>query len=53
MAAIEHLLGTTDFNPRRGVILGFGSDEERGGQVGAPAISKYLVEKYGKDSISL
>ena len=53
MAAIEHLLETTDFKPKRGIILGFGSDEERGGQVGAPAIAKYLVEKYGKMSVSL
>ncbi|KAK4689346.1 Gly-Xaa carboxypeptidase, partial [Tremellales sp. Uapishka_1] len=53
MAAIEHLLETTDFKPTRTVVLGFGSDEERGGQVGAPAINKYLIQKYGKDSISL
>ncbi|ORX35361.1 putative carboxypeptidase s precursor [Kockovaella imperatae] len=53
MAAIEHLLETTDFKPARTIILGFGSDEERGGQVGAPAIAKYLLDKYGKDSISL
>ena len=53
MMAVEHLLETTDFKPQRTVIMGFGSDEERGGQVGAPAISKYLVEKYGKNSISL
>ena len=33
MAAIEHLLETTDFKPTRTIILGFGSDEERGGQV--------------------
>lgn len=53
MGAIEHLLETTDFKPKRSIVLGFGSDEERGGQVGAPAISKYLVNKYGKDSMSL
>jgi Gly-Xaa carboxypeptidase len=53
MGAIEHLLETTDFKPKRSIVLGFGSDEERGGQVGAPAISKYLVDKYGKDSMSL
>ncbi|WWD19722.1 hypothetical protein CI109_104186 [Kwoniella shandongensis] len=53
MSAIEHLIKTTDFKPTRSIVLGFGSDEERGGQVGAPAISKYLLEKYGKDSMSL
>ncbi|WVQ84685.1 hypothetical protein IAT38_006840 [Cryptococcus sp. DSM 104549] len=53
MSAIEHLLKTTDFKPKRTIILGFGSDEERGGQVGAPAISRYLTEKYGPDSMAL
>lgn len=33
MVAIEHLLETTDFKPERTIVLGFGSDEERGGQV--------------------
>ncbi|WWC64487.1 uncharacterized protein I303_107097 [Kwoniella dejecticola CBS 10117] len=53
MSALEHLFGTTDFKPRRPIVLAFGSDEERGGQVGAPAIAKYLLEKYGKNSMSL
>ncbi|OXH37725.1 Gly-Xaa carboxypeptidase [Cryptococcus neoformans] len=53
MSAIEHLLKTTDFKPKRTIILGFGSDEERGGQVGAPAIARYLLDKYGKDSMAL
>ncbi len=53
MAAIEHLLETTSFKPTRTVVLGFGSDEERGGQVGAPAINRYLTDKYGKDSMAL
>ena len=75
MVAIEYLLETTEWRPQRTVVLGFGSDEERGGQVslsfptplseevylvgaharqiGAPAISQYLTEKYGKDSMSL
>ena len=33
MLAIEHLLETTEFKPERTIVLGFGSDEERGGQV--------------------
>ncbi|WVQ75768.1 hypothetical protein IAR50_005399 [Cryptococcus sp. DSM 104548] len=53
MSAIEHLFKTTDFKPKRTIILGFGSDEERGGQVGAPAISRYLEGKYGKNSMAL
>lgn len=53
MASIEHLLETTDFKPTRTIVLGFGSDEERGGQVGAPAIAEYIEKKYGRDSIAL
>ncbi|ORY35808.1 putative carboxypeptidase s precursor [Naematelia encephala] len=53
LTALEHLFETTDWKPTRGVVLGFGSDEERGGQVGAPAVAKYLLDKYGKDSMSL
>ncbi|OCF41336.1 Gly-Xaa carboxypeptidase [Kwoniella heveanensis CBS 569] len=53
MSALEHLFTTTDFKPRRPIILAFGSDEERGGQIGAPAIAKYLLGKYGKNSMSL
>lgn len=53
MSAIEHLLKTTDFKPKRTIILGFGSDEERGGQVGAPAIARYLLDKYGRNSMAL
>ena len=52
-SAIELLLGTSDFQPRRTVILGFGHDEERGGQRGAPAIRDWLLEHYGKDSMAL
>lgn len=33
MVAIEHLLETTDWKPERTIVLGFGSDEERGGRV--------------------
>ncbi|KAK8858509.1 hypothetical protein IAR55_002736 [Kwoniella newhampshirensis] len=53
MASIELLLSTSDFKPRRTIILGFGSDEEAGGQRGAPAISAWLLKKYGPDSFAL
>ena len=33
MVAIEHLLETTTWRPERTIVLGFGSDEERGGRV--------------------
>ncbi|GFZ45301.1 hypothetical protein JCM24511_03027 [Saitozyma sp. JCM 24511] len=53
MSAIELLLQSSDFKPTRTVILGFGHDEERGGQRGAPAIRDWLLENYGPDSMSL
>ncbi|WRT67685.1 uncharacterized protein IL334_004657 [Kwoniella shivajii] len=53
MAAIELLLSTSTFQPRRTVILGFGFDEEIGGPNGAPAISKWLEDKYGPNSMAL
>ncbi|WVR07608.1 hypothetical protein IAU60_004650 [Kwoniella sp. DSM 27419] len=53
MSALEHLFKTTEFKPRRPIVLAFGSDEERGGQVGAPACAKYLLDKYGKQSMAL
>ncbi|ORX40185.1 putative carboxypeptidase s precursor [Kockovaella imperatae] len=53
LAAIELLLETSDFKPRRTVVLGFGHDEERGGQRGAPAIRDWLLETYGRDSMAL
>lgn len=52
LGSIEHLLETSDFKPRRGIVLGFGSNEE-GGKYGAPAINQYLLGKYGKDAFSL
>ncbi|KAG1786028.1 carboxypeptidase S [Suillus plorans] len=52
MTAIEALL-EQGFKPTRTVILAFGIDEERGGQTGAAAIGKYLVNTYGEDSISM
>ena len=52
LGALEHLLETTEFAPRRGIVLGFGSNEESG-KYGAPAINEYLLAKYGKDAFSL
>lgn len=52
MTAIEALL-EQGFKPTRTVILAYGIDEERGGPTGAAAIGKYLVNTYGKDSISM
>lgn len=42
--AVEHLL-KQDFQPERTVYLGFGHDEEIGGQTGAKAIAQTLSER--------
>ncbi|EIW67186.1 hypothetical protein TREMEDRAFT_33687 [Tremella mesenterica DSM 1558] len=39
--------------PKRGLVLAFGSDEERGGLVGAPKANEYLVDKYGEGSMAM
>ncbi|WVO21424.1 uncharacterized protein IAS62_002732 [Cryptococcus decagattii] len=53
LAAVELLLKSGKFTPRRTVILAFGIDEETGGKVGALNINQWLEEKYGKDSMAL
>ncbi|ORY31378.1 hypothetical protein BCR39DRAFT_526354 [Naematelia encephala] len=53
LASIELLLEAGTFQPTRTVILGFGHDEERGGERGAPAIRDWMLEHYGADSVSL
>lgn len=53
MAAIELLLENSDFRPARTVILGFGHDEEIGGNRGAVSINEWMLENYGRDSVSL
>ncbi|AOA64649.1 Carboxypeptidase S [Komagataella phaffii CBS 7435] len=47
------LLVDEGYSPKRGVILAFGFDEEASGTYGAHNISKFLLEKYGPDSIAL
>ncbi|EGV63435.1 glutamate carboxypeptidase [Yamadazyma tenuis] len=50
MDTIELLLAEGQFSPERTVILAFGYDEESEG-TGAVAISEFLLERYGKDSM--
>ncbi|CAH2355731.1 carboxypeptidase S [[Candida] railenensis] len=45
------LLIDQKFKPKRGIIAAFGFDEEASGIQGARHISKFLEEKFGKDSI--
>lgn len=50
LSAVEDLFDQ-DWRPQRTVILSFGFDEESHGFLGAGSLSKFLEERYGKDSI--
>lgn len=51
LESIEHLI-EADFKPKRTILLSFGFDEEISGGRGAATLSKAILERYGKDSIS-
>ncbi|KAG8679005.1 hypothetical protein FRC08_017299, partial [Ceratobasidium sp. 394] len=40
------------FKPRRGILVGFGIDEEASGLYGAQNIAKYIEEHFGKNSVA-
>ncbi|AQZ18794.1 CPS1 (YJL172W) [Zygosaccharomyces parabailii] len=50
LEAIEQLL-KDGYTPERTTIVSLGFDEESGGLLGAHELSKFLEERYGKDSI--
>ncbi|KEP54141.1 gly-Xaa carboxypeptidase [Rhizoctonia solani 123E] len=52
MIALERLI-EGGFKPKRGILVGFGMDEEASGLHGAQHIAKYIEEHYGKDSVSV
>lgn len=52
MSAIDSL-AAAGWRPRRTIVLSFGYDEESGGQQGAKALGKTLLERYGKDSFAM
>ncbi|PIL24979.1 hypothetical protein GSI_12866 [Ganoderma sinense ZZ0214-1] len=52
LSAIESLL-ESGFQPTRGVVLGFGFDEETSGFHGAASISKHLEKTFGENSFLL
>ncbi|KAG8689824.1 hypothetical protein FRC11_000339 [Ceratobasidium sp. 423] len=52
MITLEKLI-ESGFKPKRGILVGFGIDEESTGLYGAHRISKYIEEHYGKNSISM
>lgn len=39
------------YKPTRGIVVGFGFDEEASGYVGAASLAKYLEGRFGKDSM--
>lgn len=49
LEALEEL-HLTGFKPQRTIVLGFGIDEEIGGERGAQKIGELLLERYGPDS---
>ncbi|CAK9440074.1 uncharacterized protein LODBEIA_P41740 [Lodderomyces beijingensis] len=49
LEALEQLY-VFKFRPKRSIVLGFGFDEEIGGDRGAGAIANHLTSKYGDDS---
>ncbi|KAG8770390.1 hypothetical protein FRC12_004298 [Ceratobasidium sp. 428] len=40
------------FKPKRGILVGFGIDEEASGRYGAKNIAKYIEEHFGKNSVA-
>ncbi|KAL5641591.1 hypothetical protein ACGC1H_001910 [Rhizoctonia solani] len=52
MVTLERLI-ESGFKPKRGILIGFGIDEESTGLYGANRIAKYIEEHYGKNSISM
>ncbi|KAG8740081.1 hypothetical protein FRC10_004759 [Ceratobasidium sp. 414] len=52
MVTLEKLI-EKGFKPRRGILVGFGIDEEASGLYGAQNIAKYIEEHFGKNSVSV
>ncbi|KAF8609703.1 carboxypeptidase S [Ceratobasidium sp. AG-I] len=52
MVALEKLI-EKGFEPRRGILVGFGIDEESSSREGAAKIAKHIEETYGKNSVSI
>ncbi|QRV91200.1 Gly-Xaa carboxypeptidase [Ceratobasidium sp. AG-Ba] len=51
MLTLEKLIDK-GFKPRRGILIGFGVDEETSGRYGAHGIAQYIEEHYGKNSVA-
>ncbi|SSD60957.1 related to Carboxypeptidase S [Saccharomycodes ludwigii] len=51
LEALELLIAANWEPSKRPILLSYGFDEERGGIDGASAIAKFILERYGPDSI--
>lgn len=52
LEAVEGLLHA-NFQPNRTLVMSFGFDEEISGREGAGHLSKFLLDRYGKDGIAV
>ncbi|CAE6427932.1 unnamed protein product [Rhizoctonia solani] len=52
LVTLERLI-ESGFKPKRGILVGFGMDEEASGLHGAQHIAKYIEEHYGENSVSV
>ncbi|KAK3338868.1 hypothetical protein B0H65DRAFT_474761 [Neurospora tetraspora] len=52
METVELLL-ESGWEPKRTILLSFGFDEECSGRQGAASLSKFIEERYGKDSLAV
>ncbi|KAG9119676.1 hypothetical protein FRC07_005185 [Ceratobasidium sp. 392] len=52
LVALEKLI-EKGFKPRRGILVGFGIDEEASGRYGAKAIAEYVEQYFGENSVSM
>lgn len=52
LQAVEYILQEEpDFEPKRGVVIALGSDEESSGRYGAKYLNTVLLDRYGTDGI--
>lgn len=53
LSAVEALASTSEWTPRRSIILAFGFDEECSGYRGAGSIAKHLLTRYGPNGLAM
>lgn len=53
MSTLETMLGDTNWQPRRTILVSFGFDEECSGYRGAKTIAAELTKRYGDDGLAV